>query len=1080
MDSRLEFEKKYEDISNSELWGLLKKKVAEEGIPTDFLVAVGKICEKGILLSKDTIRFFPNFTLHDITHMKNVCRWMVNLLGDRKNDLSATEAALLVMAACCHDIGMSVSVEQEEKLKKNPNSANWKKHFMAYPKDELEYMQESVITPRILRNYVRVNHHNRISEQITANDWLPELTSQNITRQNLIELCKSHGESLKTINPPEDVDYDLRFCAVLLRLADILDFDSTRAPDALFKHLGLNTPEDYEHSISQLEWLKNRSGGFGKINLNKGTIHFSGSFSCIALEVQVKEYEKWVTDELISCAASLSKYNGEWSDFRLPYKISENVDRQGYKFGDFRLTMDDDQVIKLLIGQNLYSDPGVFVRELLQNSIDAILTRRELDPHFRPDEGKIDIRTWRDNEGYDWFRIEDNGTGMDEKIILQYFLKIGNSYYTSDDFKVDRKRYKIGENNSFSPTSRFGIGILSCFLSDPNNNRIEVSTKRYSHSPDVSNSAIRLNIDGLHGYYYYADEKEQNELDDDFKPLHAPDSTIGTGYRSEVGTTICVRTNLYKMHNIKSFMEIVDKYVQFPDVQIEYSGQDGHKLYTCRREFEEKINNIGNYDQEKKCILVKHDLPDSVVDEINKNLPDIKWIKKPSINISYYPLNKLSVGDDLSGVVILFNTEADIDTVEPIIYEDVEYKPSIHLELGIINRHSSARLAYYLEYPHLSDILNNPDSLMIDIMEDYNLLGSNDEDTWQDICRRHSITKEQLNNAFVKATNIMQLKRLYNTRTHRYSLDISHSLLSQLLSPEEAVIWEYAKPGLNLASYNGILADTDKSASMSFFEQNESSTILLLNGEDYYPEVNMARDEISKLPLQASLDLAFIRKHFLKGDNYLTHLQKRYRYDTITEKEYFTFLKENPVWESTYKYDGKTVDELTEDDTIVLDNYHSDSYHSSLNILTLLSFAILKKHFKVYCYVDNNKCTINLLLKKKENEKQLLAFPVQMFFNFIESKEIFAIECLYNIEHPFSKWLIKNQSALLENAPGIYNNLIDIMIHRSDRDYNNDIISLLDTIKEYGIYEVEDELYNLPYSDIRMVDILLEKLMPKK
>ena len=144
MDSRLDFEKKYEDISNSELWGLLKEKVVEEGLPTDFLIAVGKICEKGILLSKDTIRFFPNFTLHDITHMKNVCRWMVNLLGDRKNDLSATEAALLVMAACCHDIGMSVSVEQEEKLKKNPNSANWKKHFMAYPKDELEYMQESV------------------------------------------------------------------------------------------------------------------------------------------------------------------------------------------------------------------------------------------------------------------------------------------------------------------------------------------------------------------------------------------------------------------------------------------------------------------------------------------------------------------------------------------------------------------------------------------------------------------------------------------------------------------------------------------------------------------------------------------------------------------------------------------------------------------------------------------------------------------------------------------------------------------------------------------------------------------------
>ena len=58
MGSMLAFEKKYSDISNSELWELLKQKVETEKMTTDFLIGVGKICEKGILLSKDIISFF--------------------------------------------------------------------------------------------------------------------------------------------------------------------------------------------------------------------------------------------------------------------------------------------------------------------------------------------------------------------------------------------------------------------------------------------------------------------------------------------------------------------------------------------------------------------------------------------------------------------------------------------------------------------------------------------------------------------------------------------------------------------------------------------------------------------------------------------------------------------------------------------------------------------------------------------------------------------------------------------------------------------------------------------------------------
>jgi len=49
---------------------------------------------------------------------------------------------------------------------------------------------------------------------------------------------------------------DLKFFAILLRRADILDFDKTRSPKSIFKHLGLNKPKNEDEEISQREYPK--------------------------------------------------------------------------------------------------------------------------------------------------------------------------------------------------------------------------------------------------------------------------------------------------------------------------------------------------------------------------------------------------------------------------------------------------------------------------------------------------------------------------------------------------------------------------------------------------------------------------------------------------------------------------------------------------------------------------------------------------------------------------------------------------------------------------------------------------------
>ena len=53
----------------------------------------------------------------------------------------------------------------------------------------------------------------------------------------------------------------------------------------------------------------------------------------------------------------------------------------------FKMETNFEGLIKLL-AEHLYSEPDVFVRELVQNANDSIVRRRALDPHLA---GRIEI-----------------------------------------------------------------------------------------------------------------------------------------------------------------------------------------------------------------------------------------------------------------------------------------------------------------------------------------------------------------------------------------------------------------------------------------------------------------------------------------------------------------------------------------------------------------------------------------------------------------------------------------------------------------------------------------------------------------
>ena len=99
-----------------------------------------------------------------------------------------------------------------------------------------------------------------------------------------------------------------------------------------------------------------------------------------------------------------------------------------------------------LLSEHIYSNPSTFIRELLQNAVDAITAIRVLDDSY---QGNIEVEL--SDDGNNMLSITDNGIGLTEKDIHEVLTVIGES---SKRNSLDSKDY-IGQ---------FGIGLLSCFV----------------------------------------------------------------------------------------------------------------------------------------------------------------------------------------------------------------------------------------------------------------------------------------------------------------------------------------------------------------------------------------------------------------------------------------------------------------------------------------------------------------------------------------------------------------------------------------------------------------------------------------
>lgn len=123
-----------------------------------------------------------------------------------------------------------------------------------------------------------------------------------------------------------------------------------------------------------------------------------------------------------------------------------------------------------LLSNHLYSDPRVYIRELLQNAVDAIEARRLIQPNHL---GRVLIEVVDSEDGTPTLMVEDDGVGLTEAEVHEFLATIGKS----------SKRGELSEQRS-TFIGQFGIGLLSCFMVSE---EIAIVTKsaRHPEAPPV-------------------------------------------------------------------------------------------------------------------------------------------------------------------------------------------------------------------------------------------------------------------------------------------------------------------------------------------------------------------------------------------------------------------------------------------------------------------------------------------------------------------------------------------------------------------------------------------------------------------
>ncbi len=580
---------------------------------------------------------FNTYTIHGMKHATNVAEYMYELM-DNPDRMSDLEIVLLIYAALFHDIGMIVSEEEIEQIKQDKLLLGNKKYSKVLEKygNEKLSLQECV---RPVHGYRSREFLKEIKDENKKMFLIPGTTNTSFQKE-LALICQAHNEdfswlvsNLRTDIIKGSYSSNAQYIAVLLRIGDYLDIDEQRAPLYLYRYLN---PKDY----SDLEWQQHFCiENYKKIYLNEKTglkeIVFQGESEDPTVHRKLLKYFDGINRELVNAVSLCEKFEKDIYLLNLKTHVINKVYSTGFTFSDFRLELDYNAVTNLLMGEHIYGDRKYGLREIIQNSIDACKTMEETaqkHPDFiiQKYEPFISITVDKDRHRV---TILDNGSGMSTDILKKYFLNVGVSYYKSDDYVLQGKKY--------SPIGHYGIGFLACFmLSD----KVEVRTRHidenqttkiefeknseyicltYEDKYKTQGTEITLDYEQFMGVFNNKDDEVLKFIQSNFLNCDIP---IQISFQ-EKGQTQAIECNLDKIGEIFSDAICLNKYLDGIDAYIECSYKQIN--------FAEKIEDLNGYksyyyDAEKNQMLEEEQGDLKIKDLVQEN--ELRLVSIPAIH----------------------------------------------------------------------------------------------------------------------------------------------------------------------------------------------------------------------------------------------------------------------------------------------------------------------------------------------------------------------------------------------------------------------------------------------------------------
>lgn len=472
--------------------------------------------------------FFEEYTDHGIKHIESVLEASEFIITDESfKNITANEIAILIYSIILHDLGMQIELSTFNSMLNGDydhckieliDEKTWKelwenylsevKRFSSIQKKDI-FGDEAIpfnlpnlsnkdnlngYDKKLIGEFIRRNH-GRFAQEIAllglkGDKEVIEFGTEKLdikTKELAGILARSHSMNIRDTFDYLKENYheswrnphniNIIYLMVILRISDYIQINNTRVNPILLKLKTFNSPfSKFENETH----LAINSINFNQID--KENIFVDCSPKESKMFVKIKTLISDIQNEFDKSWAILGEIYGFIPNNKPSIKfrrITSNLESKTFlnklNYIPEKITFKVDNNLSKLLVSPLYGDNPTFgVRELMQNSIDACLERKEIEYNNKNFNyvPLIEISVKRIDKNNSLFSIKDNGKGMSSNEIVNYFLNVGNSFRKSMDWK---KQFINEEGKSkINRNGKFGVGVLASFLLGK---EINVSTK---------------------------------------------------------------------------------------------------------------------------------------------------------------------------------------------------------------------------------------------------------------------------------------------------------------------------------------------------------------------------------------------------------------------------------------------------------------------------------------------------------------------------------------------------------------------------------------------------------------------------